>query len=227
MLCHISDFRQLSLDPNTAGGKLSLSDGNTRVMVVEEKQSFPDQPQKCDTWKQLLCTEGLTTRCYWEVQWEGRVNVGVTYGGIKRGGVDSYLGKNDRSWSLLCSPQGFTAWHNNKPVELTPPAPSDSNRVGVYLDWSAGTVSFYCFSSVHTSRQLIHLHTFCSTFTDPLYPAFGFDQMCESDTDSSRLLSSVYLPQIEEGKLPLVYNSGSHGPMGARLSFPCFSPQHF
>ena len=26
---------------------------------------------------QVLCREGLTGRCYWEVEWEGRVNIGV------------------------------------------------------------------------------------------------------------------------------------------------------
>lgn len=169
-------------------------------MVVKEKQLYPDHPERFDNWKQLLCTEGLTGRCYWEVQWKGRVNIGVTYGGIKRRGDadDCCIGSNDQSWSLLCSAQGYTPWHKNMPIDITPPPPSDSNRVGVHLDWPAGTVSFYCFSSIDTSRELIHLYTFHSTFTDPLYPAFAFGQMSEFETDSRWLPSSVYLSQIEE-----------------------------
>uniref|UniRef100_UPI003AAB35A6 protein NLRC3-like n=1 Tax=Centroberyx gerrardi TaxID=166262 RepID=UPI003AAB35A6 len=58
-----------------------------------------------------------------------------------------------------------------------------SNRVAVYLDWSAGSLSFYRVSS----DTLIHLHTFHSTFTEPLYPAFGF---------RLRFDSSLFLCQI-------------------------------
>lgn len=193
-----SDFCQLSLDPNTADRDLSLSDDNRQVTVV--KEPFLDRPERFDSWKQLLCTEGLTGRCYWEVQWKGRVSIGVTYRGIKRreDSDDCCIGMNYQSWSLLCSAQGYTPWHKNTPIAITPPPPSDSNRVGVYLDWPAGTVSFYCISSTVSSTKRIHLYTFHSTFNEPLYPAFGFAQMCEFRTDSSLLPSSVYLSQVEE-----------------------------
>ncbi|KAM3858858.1 NACHT, LRR and PYD domains-containing protein 14-like [Diretmus argenteus] len=47
--------------------------------------------------------------------------------------------------------------------------PKDVKKVTeVYLNWSAGTLSFYRVSS----DSLIHLHTFTSTFTEPLYPGF-------------------------------------------------------
>ncbi|MGL5902995.1 MAG: SPRY domain-containing protein, partial [Cetobacterium sp.] len=42
-----------------------------------------------------------------------------------------------------------------------------SNRVGVYVDVSAGTLSFYSVSDT-----LTHLHTFNTTFTEPLYAGF-------------------------------------------------------
>ncbi|XP_070821787.1 protein NLRC3-like [Chaetodon trifascialis] len=191
---------QLSLDPNTADRNLSLSDDNRRVMVVKEKQPYPDHPERFDSWKQLLCREGLTGRCYWEVQWKGRVNIGVTYRGIKRrgDGDDCCLGWNDQSWSLICSAQGYTPWHNNTPVNMDALPPSDSDRVAVYLDWPAGTVSFYCLPSTASSMKRIHLYTFHSTFTEPLYPAFGFGQLNEFATDSRWLSSSVCLSQMED-----------------------------
>ncbi|XP_028456305.1 tripartite motif-containing protein 16 [Perca flavescens] len=46
-------------------------------------------------------------------------------------------------------------------------------RVGVYVDCPAGTLSFYRVSSV----SLIHLYTFNTTFTQPLYPGFGLGQI--------------------------------------------------
>ncbi|CAI5684780.1 unnamed protein product [Oreochromis niloticus] len=43
-------------------------------------------------------------------------------------------------------------------------------RVAVYVDCPAGTLSFYRVSS----DTLIHLHTVNTTFTEPVYPGFGF-----------------------------------------------------
>ncbi|XP_028440808.1 NACHT, LRR and PYD domains-containing protein 3 [Perca flavescens] len=192
-------FCELSLDPNTAHRNLSVSDDNRRVMVVKE-QPYPDHPERFDSWKQLLCSEGLNGRCYWEVHCKGIVHVGVTYRGINRRGDSDVccIGWNDQSWSLLCTAKSYTAWHNNTPTDIATLHPSDSYRVAVYLDWPAGTVSFYCLPSIVSSIKQIHLHTFHSTFTEPLYPAFGFGRMHELGTDSRFLPSSVYLSQFEE-----------------------------
>ncbi|KAI3377311.1 hypothetical protein L3Q82_008523 [Scortum barcoo] len=171
-------FCEFSLNPNTANRNLLLSDDTGRVTVVKEKQPYPDHPERFDSCTQLLCSEGLTGCYYWEVKWEGRVNIGVTYRGIKRRGdsSDCCIGRNDRSWSLICSAQGYTAWHNNTPTDVATPPPADSNRVAVFLDWLAGTVSFYCLPLRISSLKRIHLHTFHAAFTEPLYPAFGIGQ---------------------------------------------------
>uniref|UniRef100_A0A667ZC97 B30.2/SPRY domain-containing protein n=1 Tax=Myripristis murdjan TaxID=586833 RepID=A0A667ZC97_9TELE len=165
-----SDSCELKLDTNTAHRNLVLSEDNRTVTAVTEKQPYPDHPERFDYWYQVLCSDGLTGRCYWEIEWEGRVYLGVTYRGISRKGNsdDCALGRNDKSWSLDCHGGGFTARHNNRYTKI--PVPSSSNRVAVYLDWPAGSVSFYSVSS----DTLIHLHTFNSTFTEPLYPGFGF-----------------------------------------------------
>ncbi|XP_016345169.1 NACHT, LRR and PYD domains-containing protein 3-like [Sinocyclocheilus anshuiensis] len=161
----------LTLDPNTAHTQLMLSEGNKKVTHVEEKQSYPDHPDRFDYYKQVLCRQSLTGRCYWEVEWSGfKADIGVSYKGISRKGeIDCWFGYNDKSWSLFCTDNAFTSWHNN--VNTSIPVPSQpSNRVGVYLDWSAGTLSFYSVSDTHT---LTHLHTFNNTFTEPLYAGFG------------------------------------------------------
>ncbi|XP_029000662.1 protein NLRC3-like [Betta splendens] len=188
----------LSLDPNTANRNICLFDMNTRATVVVEKKPYPDHPERFDTWKQLLGSDGLTGRCYWELYWLGRVNVGVAYRGIRRSGDgDSCcLGWNDQSWSLMCSPNSFTAWHNNTVTDIDGPPPSECDRVGVYLDWSAGTLSFYSIPT--SSNQLIELHTFHTTFTQPVYPAFGFGRMTNVRTDSKLLPCSIVLSQVKE-----------------------------
>ncbi|KAM4624462.1 protein NLRC3-like [Polymixia lowei] len=160
---------ELTLDPNTAHIDLSLSEGNRKVTVVEEEQSYPDHPERFDKWIQVLCREGLTGRCYWEVERKGVVNIAVTYRGISRKKSDSWFGENDKSWCLYCDDDSYSAWYNNRRTAISL-LPSGSDRVGVYLDWSAGTLSFYRVSS----DTLTHIHTFHSTFTEPLYPGFGF-----------------------------------------------------
>uniref|UniRef100_A0A3P8XZ80 B30.2/SPRY domain-containing protein n=1 Tax=Esox lucius TaxID=8010 RepID=A0A3P8XZ80_ESOLU len=166
-----ADVCDLTLDPNTVNRKLSLSEENRKVTCGREEQLYPDHPERSDFWPQVLCREGLSGRCYWEVEWSGgRVDIGVTYKGINRRGVgnDCWLGHNDMSWILVCYEDNYSVRHNNKTTGI-PVTSSDSHRVGVYLDWPAGTLSFYRVSS----DTLTHLYTFNTTFTEPLYPGFG------------------------------------------------------
>ncbi|XP_076153342.1 NLR family CARD domain-containing protein 3-like isoform X4 [Alosa pseudoharengus] len=162
----------LTLDPNTAHRRLSLSEGNRKVTRVMKQQPYPEHPERFDSkWPQVLCREGLTGRCYWEAEWSGAdgAEISVAYKSIKRKGDsgDVIMGRNAKSWSLNCTDHRYSVWHNNKHTDI--PAPSSRSRtVGVYLDWPAGTLSFYSVST----DTLTHLHTFHSTFTEPLYPGF-------------------------------------------------------
>ncbi|XP_042368824.1 NLR family CARD domain-containing protein 3-like isoform X1 [Plectropomus leopardus] len=161
---------QLTLDPNTAHKFLKLSENNQKVTDLRKEHPYRHHPDRFDYWPQVLCENGLTGRCYWEVEWWGKVYVAVSYRGIGRNGDrdSSKFGGNDRSWCLSCTDGGYNAWHNNSGTLI--PVPSSSNRVAVYLDCPAGTLSFYKVSS----DTLIHLHTFKTTFTEPLYPGFGY-----------------------------------------------------
>ncbi|XP_048867260.1 tripartite motif-containing protein 16-like isoform X2 [Brienomyrus brachyistius] len=161
---------QLTLDPNTANRNLSLSGGDRKVTWGAERQPYPDHPERFVWSPQVLCRESLTGRCYWEAEWSGNgACIGVTYKGIGRKGwsADCQLGANDKSWMLLCSPDRYSVRHNNKQTVI-PIKPSDSRRVGVYLDWGAGALSFYRVSS----DGLTLLYSFTSSFTEPLYPGF-------------------------------------------------------
>ncbi|XP_072562404.1 uncharacterized protein [Paramormyrops kingsleyae] len=162
---------QLTLDPNTANRRLSLSGGNRKVTWGAE-QPYPDHPERFDLQPQVLCRESLTGRCYWEAEWDGcGARIGVTYKGIRRkGGRDCLLGYNNKSWCLYCIPASYSVCHNNKGT-LIPIKPSGSRRVGVYLDWGAGALSFYRVSS----DGLTPLYRFTSSFTEPLYPGIYVD----------------------------------------------------
>uniref|UniRef100_A0A8C9VLT9 Protein NLRC3-like n=1 Tax=Scleropages formosus TaxID=113540 RepID=A0A8C9VLT9_SCLFO len=160
---------QLTLDQNTANTHLYLSKRNRKVRWSTEKEPYPDHPDRFVNRPQVLCAESLSGRCYWEVQWSGyEAVIGVTYGGIGRkgDGVDCGIGYNDKSWCLYCTCDSYSVRHNNKETPVT--VPQSSRRVGVYLDWVSGTLSFY---SVY-SGELTFLYRFTSTFNEPLYPVF-------------------------------------------------------
>ncbi|XP_037649186.1 NLR family CARD domain-containing protein 3-like isoform X2 [Sebastes umbrosus] len=181
---------ELTLDPNTVNRRLSLSEDNRKVTEVKEAQPYLDHPERFHHWKQVLCRDGLTRRSYWEVEWKGWVNIGVAYKGIKRKGErdECCLGENDKSWGLFCSVTGYSVCHNKRTTDIRGIHSScDAGRVGVYVDWAAGVLSFYRVSS----DTLTHLHTFNTTFTDPLYPVLRFKL-------SSGSGSSVSLCKFEE-----------------------------
>ncbi|XP_049325765.1 NACHT, LRR and PYD domains-containing protein 12-like isoform X7 [Astyanax mexicanus] len=170
----------LTLDPNTAHRSLSLSEENRRVEFGGGQQPYPDHPERFDWCEQVLSRERVTGRCYWEAEWSGGggADVALSYKTISRkgSGSDSQFGGNEKSWSLESYNNSYSVHHNNNRTALPPP-PSPSNRVGVYVDCPAGTLSFYTISShTHThshtpshTQTLTHLHTFYTTFTEPLY----------------------------------------------------------
>ncbi|XP_016379005.1 tripartite motif-containing protein 16-like [Sinocyclocheilus rhinocerous] len=158
-------FHQLTLDLNTVNKCLCLSERNRVIKYTGTKQPYPDHPDRFDVF-QVLCRESVCGRCYWEIEWSGSVHISVSYKSISRKGrsYERVFGRNDQSWSLFCSPSSYSLVHNDIVTKL--PAVS-SSRIGVFVDHSAGTLSFY---SVSDTMSLIH--TVQTTFTQPLCPGF-------------------------------------------------------
>ncbi|XP_066523240.1 NACHT, LRR and PYD domains-containing protein 3-like [Hoplias malabaricus] len=165
------------LDSNTAHRRLSLSEENRKVERGEEKHYYLDHPDRFKHWEQVLNKEGLTGRCYWEVEWSGvGAYIAVSYKGINREGdsCHSGFGLNKNSWSLHCSDNMYTIRQSENVIRIPSQRfRSRSNRVGVYLDWEAGTLSFYIIP--RNTHTLAHLHTLYSTFTEPVYTGFRVD----------------------------------------------------
>uniref|UniRef100_A0A3P8WEZ8 NACHT domain-containing protein n=1 Tax=Cynoglossus semilaevis TaxID=244447 RepID=A0A3P8WEZ8_CYNSE len=158
---------ELEVDVNTVNRCLVLSDNNRTVSYYTDfskMQRYDDHPDRFQTGSQLLCKSAVTGRCYWEVEFNGNVSIALSYKGIKRTAVQF---GNEQSWRLSYSKHdGYSVTHNSEMFTLS--SPSVSNRVSVYVDCPAGTLSFYRVSS----DSLIHLHTFSATFTGPVYPGF-------------------------------------------------------
>ncbi|XP_056615783.1 NACHT, LRR and PYD domains-containing protein 3-like [Triplophysa dalaica] len=176
----------LTLDLNTTHRQLKVSEENRKITGVRQRQSYPDHPDRfAGVCPQVLCRESLTGRCYLEAEWSGSgVNISVSYNSIERRGLsdDSVFGRNVKSWSLWCSDDAFTAVHNNNETHIS--VSSGVCSAGVYVDQSAGTLSFYNASDTHT---LTHLHTYYTTFTEPLCAGFGVygdSSVCLCDINS-------------------------------------------
>uniref|UniRef100_A0A673MZQ3 B30.2/SPRY domain-containing protein n=1 Tax=Sinocyclocheilus rhinocerous TaxID=307959 RepID=A0A673MZQ3_9TELE len=178
-----SHLRELDLSyshPGQAGVQLlsdKLEDPNCSLKILQyvgynlrnlNQQPYPDHPERFKDIPQVLCRESLTGRHYWEVERTGWARIAVAYKTISKEATVGKFGYNNKSWCLFCTIDGFVVWHNNVSNNIPAPSPS-SKRVGVYLDVSAGTLSFYSISDTHT---LTHLHTFNATFTEPLYAGF-------------------------------------------------------
>ncbi|KAI2660996.1 E3 ubiquitin-protein ligase TRIM16 [Labeo rohita] len=160
---------QLTLDLNTVNKHLRLCDRNRVITGTLTEQPYPDHPDRFDGYNlQVFCRERICGRCYWEIEWSGLfgVDISVSYKSISRKGEgdECVFGHNDQSWSLFCSPSRYVFVHNNIKAEL--PVMS-SHKIGVYVDKSAGTLSFY---SVSDTMSLIH--TVQTTFAQPLYAGF-------------------------------------------------------
>lgn len=166
------DACRLTLNPDTATSCLLLSEGNRRVENFSGKKrfSYPPHPERFEVCcAQLLCCEALRGRHYWEVTYTPCVLIGVAYKSMEKNVAcpRHVVGQNNKSWSIWCSENEYIAKHNLEYTEIDI-KPSPSRRIGVYLDWPSGVLSFYSVSS----DTLTHLHTYKARFTEPLYPGF-------------------------------------------------------
>ncbi|XP_042284239.1 uncharacterized protein LOC121908365 [Thunnus maccoyii] len=157
--------REITLDPNTAHTQLLLSEGNRKATSMSQQQSYSSHPDRFTDWYQVLSRESLTGCCYWEVELRGfgGVDVAVAYKNISRAGESNecVFGRNDKSWALCYDTNSYKFCFNKVSTLVSGPR---SSRVGVYLDHSAGILSFYSVSETMTL-----LHRVQTTFTQPLY----------------------------------------------------------
>ncbi|XP_056599630.1 tripartite motif-containing protein 16-like isoform X1 [Triplophysa dalaica] len=156
---------QLTMDPNTPHKHLCLSNGNTIIIHTGIDQSYPDHPDRFDGTAQVLSRESVSGRSYWEFEWSSNVGISVSYKSISRKGTDNNcrFGHNVQSWCLYCSEYSYSFYHNHKNTQLC--VVPGCSRIGMYVDHSAGILSFYSVSDTMTL-----IHSVQTKFTQPLYP---------------------------------------------------------
>ncbi|XP_034534166.1 E3 ubiquitin-protein ligase TRIM39-like [Notolabrus celidotus] len=159
----------VTLDPDTAHPRLILSDDGKQVHHSDVlKKNLPDNPERFSHCVSVLGKQSFSSgRFYFEVQVKGKTrwDLGVVRESINRKGPITAR-PEDGFW-LLCLRNGkeYTAF-DYPPVLLS--LRSDPEKVGVFVDYEEGLVSFHDVDSA----ALIYSFTGCS-FTDKLLPFFG------------------------------------------------------
>ncbi|XP_074993964.1 tripartite motif-containing protein 14 [Calonectris borealis] len=150
--------------------RLKLSDDRLVVSYNWRRIFYPCGPQRFDKLWQVLSRDAfLSGSHYWEVDllhagagwW-----IGAAYPSIGRKGDSETcrLGWNRASWCLKKFDFEYWAFHNGERIPIL--IEDDPDRIGIFLDYEAGILSFY-----NVTYGMTHLHTFRCKFTEPVYPA--------------------------------------------------------
>ncbi|XP_043384102.1 E3 ubiquitin-protein ligase TRIM39-like isoform X5 [Chelonia mydas] len=156
----------VTLDPDTANPHLVLSEDRKRVRHGDTRQDLPDKPERFDTGPNVLGAEGFAGgRRYWEVGVGDKTawDLGICRESLSRKGKVT-LTPEDGYWAVWLRDgkyKALTSLSTPLPVSVRP------SRVGIFLDYEAGEVSFYNVTDGS------HLFTFTDTFSGTLRPFFS------------------------------------------------------
>ncbi|XP_044839852.1 butyrophilin subfamily 1 member A1-like isoform X1 [Mauremys mutica] len=156
----------VTLAPDTANSWLLLSEDRKRVRLGDKCQDLPNNPERFDPCSCVLGTEGFAGgKRYWEVEVgdKTRWTLGVCRESVRRKGEFTLTPGNGYwvVWLRGGRYKALTSPATPLPVNVRP------SRVGIFLDYEAGEVSFYSV----TDR--CHLFTFTGTFSGKLCPYFS------------------------------------------------------
>ncbi len=158
----------VTLDPDTAHPNLILSDDGKQVRDGDIRQKLPDTPKRFGYCFGVLGKEGFSSgRCYFEVQVKGKTgwDLGVVGESINRKGTFA-LSPSDGYWTVWLRYGDEYKACDDDLVSLS--LRVEPQRVGVFVDYEEGLVSFY---DVESSS---HIYSFTDqSFTEKLFPYFN------------------------------------------------------
>ncbi|XP_051899481.1 zinc-binding protein A33-like [Pristis pectinata] len=156
----------VTLDVESAYPWLEVSEDRKSVRRTRTRRDVPDTGSRFRFRSCVMGSEGFTSgRHYWEVEVAGNQiwRLGVAAESVERKGGTELIPETGL-WIIWRDSDEF---YVNTPRRSPLPAGPIPGRVGVYLSYESGTVSFY---SADTNS---HLHTFTGNkFTEKLYPFF-------------------------------------------------------
>ncbi|XP_061829463.2 bloodthirsty-related gene family, member 2 isoform X1 [Nerophis lumbriciformis] len=157
----------INLSAKTAHPSLAVSEDRKQVRQTDKCHEVPQHPKRFDRVANVLAKESIGRgRCYWEVEVGEKTewSLGVVRQSINRKGRFTVCPANG-FWTLSLKAGGqYVA--NSAPVTAVA-LEQKPRKVGVFVDYPAGRVSFYC------AETGVHIHSFTDTFTDSLHPFFN------------------------------------------------------
>lgn len=158
----------VTLDPDTAYPSLILSDNLRQVRYSYLQQDLPDNPERFNLFPCVLGSPCfIAGRHYWEVEVgdKAKWTIGVCEDSVcRKGGVTS--APQNGFWAVSLW-YGKEYWALTSPMTALP-LRTPLQRVGVFLDYDAGEVSFY------NVTERCHTFTFShATFCGPVRPYFS------------------------------------------------------
>ncbi|XP_076144499.1 E3 ubiquitin-protein ligase TRIM21-like [Alosa pseudoharengus] len=192
LLCVLLLSVDVTLDPDTAQAKLILSADGKQVRHGDTQQSVPDNPKRFSPVICVLGKQGFSTgRFYYEVQVKGKTDwaLGVARESITKKGKISLSPKNGYWTIWLYNGTEYEALASpSVPLSLK----EKPQRVGVFVDYEAGLVSFY------DADCWYHLYSYANvTFTEKLYPFFYPGVNNGGKNSSPLIISSVSICSIK------------------------------
>uniref|UniRef100_A0A8C5QAS9 Uncharacterized protein n=1 Tax=Leptobrachium leishanense TaxID=445787 RepID=A0A8C5QAS9_9ANUR len=169
MPLNVNTASDMLLDINTAGNTIIISGDLKTATGMKKAQGHPKTPERFDCNQVLSCGGFSSGQHYWKVEGSklGVWLVGIAYHSIDREGDYSRIGNNNKSWNLLKgNNHRYSVKHNGVTIQL--PYSASCRRLGIFLDYEAGRLSFY-----ELCDPVRHIHTFTATFTEPLHAVFG------------------------------------------------------
>lgn len=167
----------ITLDADSANPWLQLSQDRHQLRHLGAWQDIPDHPDRFDTVVIVVGREGFTSgRHYWEVQVGDKDDwyLGVARSSVNRKGRIS-VSTTQGYWALAMKKgEGYRV--STSPATLLPLNPKP-RRVGVYVDYEEGQVSFY------DVKALTHIYTFKDEFTEKILPFF-YLYCCDKASDT-------------------------------------------
>ncbi|XP_029297772.1 LOW QUALITY PROTEIN: E3 ubiquitin-protein ligase TRIM21-like [Cottoperca gobio] len=174
----------VTLDADTAHPYLILSDDEKQVSHGDVKKNLPDNPKRFSDCACVLGKQSFSSgRFYFEVQVKGKSQwiLGVTRESINRKGRVS-LSPQFGYWTIWLRDRNEYKALEDSSLRLS--LKSRPQKVGVFVDYQEGLVSFYDVDAA----ALIYSFTGCS-FTEKLFPFFS-PGLNDGGTNSAPLIIS-------------------------------------
>uniref|UniRef100_A0A672QFE7 E3 ubiquitin-protein ligase TRIM58-like n=1 Tax=Sinocyclocheilus grahami TaxID=75366 RepID=A0A672QFE7_SINGR len=173
----LAEIVDITFDPDTANPWLQLSEDGRQMRHLGSWQDLADTPERFDTGGIALSREGLSSgRRYWEVQVGEKDDwyIGVARASVNRKGRIS-VSTAQGYWALAMK-KGQEYRVSSSPPLLLSIEPK-LKRVGVYVDYEEGQVSFY------DVQNKGHIYTFMDSFKEKLFPFF-YLYCCDKASDT-------------------------------------------